>query len=78
MRAHPSHAAVSGRRPAPATLTTSCRPDKDGDCAAHYPGLPVAYRVDGGTFQDREPVVRGRGCQKRDVSRTWTSMCCKS
>ncbi len=48
----------------------------DEDCQKHYPGLPVAYNWSGGTFQAREPLIRGAGCKKRDVGKGWSSACC--
>ncbi len=48
----------------------------DKDCQSHFPGTPVGYQWTGGTFQAREPLIRGAGCKKRDVGVGWTSTCC--
>lgn len=51
-------------------------PRYDADCAQHFPGAPIAYSFTGGSFHDREPMVRASGCKKRDVGVGWTSACC--
>ncbi len=50
-------------------------PEFDEDCK-HYPGFPTGYTFRGGKFQDREPIVAGSGCKKRDIGVGWTSVCC--
>ncbi len=61
---------------APVALSRSRAPGFDADCARISPGLPVAYSFSGGSFHDREPMVRASGCKKRDVGVGWTSACC--
>ncbi len=61
---------------AAAPLGRARSPGFDADCAANFPGLTVAYNFSGGTFHDREPLVRGAGCKKRDVGPSFTSACC--
>jgi hypothetical protein len=51
-------------------------PGADEDCQKNFQGAPIAYRISGGTFHEREPVFRASGCRKRDVSRASTSLCC--
>jgi hypothetical protein len=57
-------------------LSRSRAPGFDDDCAKHFSSLPVAYSISGGSFHDREPMVRASGCKKRDVGVGWTSVCC--
>lgn len=72
--AQPAEAAPSASAPAP--LGRSRSPRYDDDCAKNFPGAPVAYSFTGGSFHDREPMVRASGCKKRDVGVGWTSACC--
>jgi len=74
---------LSGQQTAPPSAASDDRPPKqvrapgfDKDCQSHFPGTPVGYQWTGGTFQAREPLIRGAGCKKRDVGVGWTSTCC--
>ena len=58
----------------PAPIRQARDPGSDEDCQKNFQGTPIAYRISGGTFHDREPVFRASGCRKRDVSRTSTSL----
>jgi len=60
----------------PETIGRSRTPHFDDDCRSHYAGKTAAYAITGGNFRAREPVVQASGCTKRDVGRTWTSICC--
>ena len=57
-------------------LSRARAPGFDADCARISPASPVAYSFTGGSFHDREPLVRAAGCKKRDVGVGWTSACC--
>lgn len=65
-----------GEPPATGSIVRVRSPQFDGDCRSHFPGLPQAYAIQGGDFWAREPVVKASGCRKRDVSKSWTSLCC--
>jgi len=74
----PAASAVARATPydADEPITRSRDPQFDADCQTNYIGQPLAHRISGGTFQDREPVFRASGCSKRDVGRSFTSICC--
>lgn len=58
----------------PITITRT--PEHDGDCQAHWPKSPNAYRFSGATFHKRNGPLGQRGCTRRDMGQTWTSACC--
>lgn len=69
-------AASSAVSPEKQTPVRGRSPNFDADCEKHYPGKPVAYRWSGGSFEAREPLIKGAGCAKRDIGVGWTSACC--
>jgi hypothetical protein len=53
-------------------------PEYDADCQKNWPSTPASYRFEGGgSFPERQPVLRSQGCVPRDMGRTWTSACCQ-
>jgi hypothetical protein len=72
----PAASAVAPVDPATETPVRLRSPSFDQDCQTNFPGTPTAYQWKGGTFQAREPLIRGAGCKKRDVGVGWSSACC--
>jgi hypothetical protein len=58
----------------PPVVTRS--PSFDADCAKYKPSTPVAYRIQGSSFAQRQSVVAKRGCSNRDVGPDFNSSCC--
>ncbi len=58
----------------PPVVTRS--PGFDADCAQYKPRTPVAYRIQGSSFAQRQSVVSRRGCSNRDVGTDFNSACC--
>ncbi len=72
----PSGAAALDPATGKPVITRSRTPQYDGDCKAHWPKTPAAYRFQGGDFWARNPPIAAAGCTKRDMGDSWTSACC--
>jgi hypothetical protein len=72
----PSPATSHGSADSSTEVTRSRAPEYDADCLRYHPTQPRAYRVTGGTHDERNKASGAAGCRNRDVGAGWNSTCC--